>query len=545
MLPGVSSVVSGRTTEGPLPYSSAFLMDTSTFQETKELHSHKKLCFPVFAQYFLLLILQLSVKPVTGSLLKETTQKWLLYKKTCLIELQNRPSGIYCNGTFDNYACWPHSFPGIVSIPCPSYLPWLKKESPGRVYRNCLAGGTWQTQENSTDIWWYDIECSENRSFIQNVSSHHTLLSTLQKVYTLGYSLSLISLFLALIILMCLRRVHCTRNYIHMNLFGSFMLRALAVLVKDIIIHNSYSKRPDDENGWISYLSESLSTCRTAQTLLHYFVGANYSWLLVEGIYLHTLLGPLVLSQRRLLLRYIMVGWAFPVLYMIPWGITRARLENIGCWGTNTNMNIWWIIRGPILLSIIINFFIFLKILKLLISKLKAHQLAFSDYKYRLARSTLVLIPLLGVHEIVFSFIIDEQVKGSQRHIRLFIQLTMTFITLFPPYITSELRKYWIRFLLAHHISCVGCVLEKNIKYFQKHSKNQEIQHFGANQGPGEYRPDSGGQLPHLAGRDQRTFSSQPHRGKVALLRGSLSESSEGDFTIIDTTEEILEDSEI
>jgi len=43
-----------------------------------------------------------------------------------------------------------------------------------------------------------------------------------------------------------------------------------------------------------------------------------------------------------------------------------------------------------------------------------------------LARSTLVLIPLLGIHEFLFTFITDEQVEGLSRHIRLFIQLTMS-----------------------------------------------------------------------------------------------------------------------
>lgn len=41
-----------------------------------------------------------------------------------------------------------------------------------------------------------------------------------------------------------------------MNLFASFILRALAVLVKDIVFYNSYSKRPNSESGWMSYLSE-------------------------------------------------------------------------------------------------------------------------------------------------------------------------------------------------------------------------------------------------------------------------------------------------
>uniref|UniRef100_A0A452UTX2 Glucagon-like peptide 2 receptor n=1 Tax=Ursus maritimus TaxID=29073 RepID=A0A452UTX2_URSMA len=341
----------------------------------------------------------------------------------CLRDLLKEPSGTFCNGTFDRYVCWPHSSPGNVSVPCPSYLPWW--QNSGRAYRYCLARGTWRTLENSTDIWQDDSECSKNHSSGHN-AEHRALLSTLQLLYTVGYSLSIISLLLALTLLLFLRKLHCTRNYIHMNLFASFILRALAVLVKDAIFYNSYSRRPKSDKEWMSYVSEISASCRSAQVLLHYFVGANYSWLLVEGLYLHTLLEPTVLSERRLWPRYMLVGWAFPLLFVAPWSIARAQLENTGCWGINRNKKIWWIIRGPMLLCVMVNFFIFLKIVKLLISKLKAHQMCFRDYKFRLAKSTLVLIPLLGVHEIVFSFITDDQVEGFSKLIRLFIQLTLS-----------------------------------------------------------------------------------------------------------------------
>ncbi|RXN31270.1 glucagon-like peptide 2 receptor [Labeo rohita] len=76
-------------------------------------------------------------------------------------------------------------------------------------------------------------------------------------------------------------------------------------------------------------------------------------------------------------------------------------------------------------------FCIFLKIIRLLLSKLKADQVKFTDYRYSLARATLVLIPLLGVHEIVFTLIIDESVEGSSRYARNFINLTLSSFQVF------------------------------------------------------------------------------------------------------------------
>ncbi|KAM9045516.1 glucagon-like peptide 2 receptor isoform 1-T1 [Megaptera novaeangliae] len=429
----------------------------------------------------------------------------------------------------------------------------LLSENSGRAYRYCLSQGTWQTLENSTDIWQDNSECAEDHSFKQKVE-HRALLSTLQLLYTVGYSLSIVSLFLALTLLLFLRKLHCTRNYIHMNLFASFILRALAVLVKDVIFYNSYSKRPDSEKEWMSYMSEVSTSCRSAQVLLHYFVGANYSWLLVEGLYLHTLLEPIVLSERRLWPRYLLVGWAFPVLFVVPWSVARAQLENTGCWGTNRNKNIWWIIRGPMLLCVTVNFFIFLKILKLLISKLKAHQMCFRDYKYRLAKSTLVLIPLLGVHEILFSFITDDQVEGFPRYIRLFIQLTLSsfhglLVALQYCFangeVKAELRKQWARFLLAHHSGCRAWVLGKNFRFLEKCPKK-----LSEGTGSGKLqkaRPSPhGGRLLHSTAEGLGAAGALPRQGHAAWPRGSsVSESSEGDFTLVHTMEEILEESEI
>lgn len=41
--------------------------------------------------------------------------------------------GLFCNRTFDEYACWPDGLPGsFVNVSCPWYLPWASsgKSSP-------------------------------------------------------------------------------------------------------------------------------------------------------------------------------------------------------------------------------------------------------------------------------------------------------------------------------------------------------------------------------------------------------------------------------
>lgn len=97
-----------------------------------------------------------------------------------------------------------------------------------------------------------------------------------------------------------------------------------------------------------------------------------------------------------------------------------------------------------------INSFIFIRILHILVAKLRAHQMHHTDYKFRwvraggrrggagrpvpvlrprphrLAKSTLTLIPLLGVHEVVFAFVTDEQAQGTLRFVKFFFDLFLS-----------------------------------------------------------------------------------------------------------------------
>ncbi|XP_075435710.1 glucagon-like peptide 2 receptor [Ascaphus truei] len=503
----------------------------------------------------LILIMLFPIKQARGSTLEDILNMWTKYKKECIENLEYERSlttGIYCNGTFDRFACWPSSPPGNVSIPCPSYLQSVKQGSSGHVHRYCSDHGIWQKMENSTEIWRDITECFKNNHFQLN-EKDHALLSALQLSYTIGYSVSLGTLALALFILLIFRKLHCTRNYIHMNLFASFIMQALTVLIKDIINHNTDPKKPNDETEWMAYLtSEESITCRVVQVLMHFFSGTNHFWLLVEGIYLHTILVTVVLAKKKLLLRYIVIGWMFPLLFVVPWAIARALFQNYGCWRTNENVGIWWIIRGPMFLTILINLYIFLKILKLLVSKLKAHQTTFMDYKYRLARSTLVLILLLGMHKLVFTSITDELDDGLSKRIRLFIELTMssfqgflvaTLYCFANGDVRAELRKQRDRCMLRY-MPCKSCYFTTKATYKPTKQSKQQRNHYSGKNGYEEVKRPSSVQILHMTVNVIADFNPQHNVPHKYFARVSLSESSDGGLTVSETIGEVLEESE-
>ncbi|EGW05351.1 Glutaminyl-peptide cyclotransferase-like protein [Cricetulus griseus] len=98
----------------------------------------------------------------------------------------------------------------------------------GYVFRQCGSDGQWGP--------WRDHTQCENPEKNGAFQDQRLILERLQVVYTVGYSLSLGTLLLALLILSLFRRLHCTRSYIHMNLFSSFMLRAAAILTRDRLL---------------------------------------------------------------------------------------------------------------------------------------------------------------------------------------------------------------------------------------------------------------------------------------------------------------------
>uniref|UniRef100_A0A8D0G7U9 G-protein coupled receptors family 2 profile 1 domain-containing protein n=1 Tax=Sphenodon punctatus TaxID=8508 RepID=A0A8D0G7U9_SPHPU len=112
--------------------------------------------------------------------LSSVMQKWKEYQLQCLKYLYETPpllaEGKFCNGTFDDYACWPDGLPGTyVNVSCPWYLPWASTVLHGHVYRFCTPEGTWLLKENSTLPWRNLSECEASDRVREQVLSPETV----------------------------------------------------------------------------------------------------------------------------------------------------------------------------------------------------------------------------------------------------------------------------------------------------------------------------------------------------------------------------------
>uniref|UniRef100_A0A4X2LKD7 Growth hormone releasing hormone receptor n=1 Tax=Vombatus ursinus TaxID=29139 RepID=A0A4X2LKD7_VOMUR len=270
---------------------------------------------------------------------------------------------------------------------------------PGTVRRDCTGMG-WSDPSPP-----YLEACPVE---LESLAEEKSYFSTVKIIYTVGYSVSLASLLVAIMILMMLRRLRCPRNYIHVQLFCTFILKAVAVFLKDAIV-----LQEEDE---VDHCTFSTTGCKLSVAFSYYASMTNFTWLLVEAIYLTCLLATAFSNGTRYFWWLVLGGWGFPMFFILVWIFFKLAFEDRVCWDMNESSPYWWIVKGPIVLSVGITFGLFLNIVRILLKKLEPGQNTFQSHAQyrRLSKSTLLLIPLFGTHYIVFNFLPDSAGMGPR-----------------------------------------------------------------------------------------------------------------------------------
>ncbi|XP_052577990.1 parathyroid hormone/parathyroid hormone-related peptide receptor isoform X3 [Peromyscus californicus insignis] len=380
----------------------------------------------------------------------------------------SRRRGRPCLPEWDNIVCWPLGAPGeVVAVPCPDYI--YDFNHKGHAYRRCDRNGSWEVVPGHNRTWANYSECLK---FMTNETREREVFDRLGMIYTVGYSMSLASLTVAVLILAYFRRLHCTRNYIHMHMFLSFMLRAASIFVKDAVLYSGFTldeaeRLTEEELHIIAQVppppaaaAVGYAGCRVAVTFFLYFLATNYYWILVEGLYLHSLIFMAFFSEKKYLWGFTIFGWGLPAVFVAVWVGVRATLANTGCWDLSSGHK-KWIIQVPILASVVLNFILFINIIRVLATKLRETNAGRCDTRqqYRkLLRSTLVLVPLFGVHYTVFMALPYTEVSGTLWQIQMHYEMLFNsfqgfFVAIIYCFcngeVQAEIRKSWSRWTLA------------------------------------------------------------------------------------------------
>ncbi|GAV08543.1 hypothetical protein RvY_18216 [Ramazzottius varieornatus] len=339
----------------------------------------------------------------------------------------------FCPREWDLLACWPPTLPNAtVNIPCPDYVQGFHPH--GFASRFCTENGTWamrfsarfgeyrnwsnysQCYNVSSPINVFSVDNNLSPTTTTRTLPHQESLHHIRLMAVTGYTVSLISLVAAVAILLAFKRLHNGRNILHINLFLSYIFRAIATM----IARNDIETEPGSLLASTDYYNTNGVACRFLTSVLHYALMANYFWIFVEGFYLNNVISSIFKDHSKpwIIRLYIVGGWFPPFLFVLTWALVRQIHYNTQCWLTHETAQlkqVFWIMRGPITATIVMNLLFFLNIARILLKQFQLRAALSEDessaqklnyIKYRkMAKATLVLLALYGIHFFVLIFV--------------------------------------------------------------------------------------------------------------------------------------------
>uniref|UniRef100_K1Q2Q8 Parathyroid hormone/parathyroid hormone-related peptide receptor n=1 Tax=Magallana gigas TaxID=29159 RepID=K1Q2Q8_MAGGI len=237
-----------------------------------------------------------------------------------------------CVRIWDNIMCWPPTPAGQLAVlPCPSHIRNMDYSqhfmfSLENASRQCMDNGTWFVHPNHSS-WTNFSQCagSGGNKHFSVPPLYEKYAESVQFMCNIGYGLSLGSLVIAVTIMVHFKKLHCARNFIHINLFVSFILRATMTFIRDKLKFGDLI----NENGFIRFRDDVIRwECRLFFTLYNYILAASYMWIFVEALYLQILISVSVFMEKNRIKWFMLLGWLFPLTSILPWVLVRILEYN-------------------------------------------------------------------------------------------------------------------------------------------------------------------------------------------------------------------------
>ncbi|CAG9782353.1 unnamed protein product [Diatraea saccharalis] len=246
----------------------------------------------------------------------------------------------YCEAYFDSVICWKPTPAGNTTFEnCPD----VRLSDPTKLaFRTCGQSGLWLNRrqiESSVAGWTNYTPCfpaNVKHLFDQVTDDDNAQIKSKALIQIarntrildiIGFSVSLIALVLSLFIFTRFRSLKNHRNRIHKSLFTAMILQYL--LQQLLYIDQEFARsRPGDHfistNSSIHVIENTPYVCEIFYVLLEYFISAMFIWMLIEGIYLNSLVSIAAFKYRVSYVIYYSVGWGVPFIITAVWAVITA-----------------------------------------------------------------------------------------------------------------------------------------------------------------------------------------------------------------------------
>ncbi|KRX47676.1 Corticotropin-releasing factor receptor 1, partial [Trichinella murrelli] len=331
-----------------------------------------------------------------------------------------------CLPDFDGSICWESCPVGTsMQLECPFEFCTHCHLQDRFVERRCSENGTWESAnyENCVFIFTHNGSCIEKICHGCPDPFRDSF-----RVITLWLSvISAILMIASLATFIKLKSLQCRRLTIHKHLVAAYIIRFIIFIIWIVLqrdqVFNGCTGLDPKKIDWL---------CKLILATIMYSTLSSVLWMFLEGAYLVSRFTVFAMrSTEGHFLIYIAVGWGkcaiyksniinkakcshvhenkfalgLPVLFVLGW-VLALELQPVvpRCWLPYTGNSMMWLLIGPMSVALGLNFLFLLVIVVVLVQKLWASNTAESRKIWKTIKATLLLVPLLGLTNLLLFY---------------------------------------------------------------------------------------------------------------------------------------------
>ncbi|KAH9524555.1 hypothetical protein Btru_027167 [Bulinus truncatus] len=202
-----------------------------------------------------------------------------------------------------------------------------------------------------------DLICCQ----VENGSSYDQHLLNLIKVHIVMSCFCIAFVTVTLCLLLRFKHGNSKRATIHANLLAAFFIYAVVIQFFLLAVYLQV----------VHGIGNAISMMCVSAISRHYTLVSVYTWMLIEGIYLHVLVTTPFKVEKIPTHVFCLFGWGLPLVFTVCWSILTAK-QTDGCslgW-TDLTMFTYILILCPIVFILLINFLMLLNLLRIVVTKL-------------------------------------------------------------------------------------------------------------------------------------------------------------------------------